>query len=636
MNFFEHQEMARRRTLWLVILFVIALAGLSFLLYATLWAIALMYLPSDNPHFPLKFWNFHYIGMVAGVFLLIVLIASLTKSRQLAKGGTYVAELLGGRAISGHTNNPAERKLINVVEEMAIASGMPVPAVFVLDAERGINAFAAGHSPQNAAIVVSAGCLTCLTRDELQGVVAHEFSHILNGDMLMNMRLTGVLAGITFISNCGYSLLRIKSNNNDDKKGNPLALIGLGLFLVGALGLLCGRLIQSAISHQREFLADGSAVQFTRNPQGIAGALKKIGGYVGGSTVGSRRASEVSHMFFAQGIKTLFATHPPLSERIRRIEPGFAGAMVPVTEANLQAVRDEDLALSFLAPRSDSHQSDAAAPQLGVRQVAEQAGTITPQTVAAGSRLLENMPAALRSAVSDPLGAVLAVFALLLDRDDGWRQQQLESLATNFKPGFVRDLAKVYTLVGDLAIEQRLPLIELAAPALRDLSLAQRTTFLRCINELVMADGRIMLFEFALQRIVESLYQPPPPAGRLYRDISEIGPDMLLALAMLARAGHVDTNKAEAAFRQAATVLPGIRKVPLMTLFPDNFQILGRALRSLAVKASPKHQKAFVEACCACVQHDNQVTVQEAELLRAITHAIGVPFPPVEELHVAS
>ncbi|HOB34044.1 MAG TPA: M48 family metallopeptidase, partial [Verrucomicrobiota bacterium] len=360
MDFFEQQDKARRNTRWLAIYFA---AGVAFLVLAIYAAVLVIYSWAIAPGTEVEgvraapaLWNPRLFTGVAIGTLSVVFLGSLFKTMELSRGGSAVATMLGGRLVSPNTEDPDERRLLNVVEEMALASGVPVPQVYVLDNERGINAFAAGHSTSDAAIGVTRGCVQLLNRDELQGVIAHEFSHILNGDMRLNLRLMGLIFGILCIAVIGRILLRTGSRTYRlgarNRGGNPLPLLGLALLLIGYVGVFFGRLIQAAVSRQREFLADASAVQFTRNPGGIAGALKKIGGLVYGSRLESAHAEEASHMFFGNGLSnawfSLMATHPPLVERIRAIDPAFDGRFPRVSAAEVK----EPPAKESAAPRS--------------------------------------------------------------------------------------------------------------------------------------------------------------------------------------------------------------------------------------------------------------------------------------------
>ncbi|HWV58524.1 MAG TPA: M48 family metallopeptidase, partial [Longimicrobiales bacterium] len=331
MDFFQAQESARARSRVLVALFLGAVVAII----VTVYVVIQIVLAATGGMAP-GFYPELFAVVAIGTSLLIAG-GSGFRTLQLRSGGASVAEMLGGRRVSPDTRDIAERRLLNVVEEMAIASGMPVPAVFVLDAEQGINAFAAGYTIHDAAVAVTRGTLERLDRDELQGVIAHEFSHILNGDMRLNVRLIGLLFGILLLSVVGRGLLRGAAYGGRGRKGGggQVALIGLALTLLGFVGVFFGRLIKAAVSRQREFLADAAAVQFTRNPGGLADALKKIGGATarGGSLVRNHHAEELSHLFFAEGVQRAFAggalsTHPPLDERIRRIEPNWDGKYI--------------------------------------------------------------------------------------------------------------------------------------------------------------------------------------------------------------------------------------------------------------------------------------------------------------------
>src|SRR3954466_11848908 len=367
-DFFQRQSDARRNTKWLVVMFTLAVIGIvGTTMFATALATGAMQERQSyrggrygRRSFP---WESTIMSGVAALGLIAG--GSLFKIAQLSGGGTVVAERLGGRRVYPNTTDPTERRLLNVVEEMALASGVPVPAVFLLSEEMGINAFAAGHTPSDCVIGVTRGTAQQLTRDQLQGVVAHDFSHILNGDMRLDLRLMGVLYGILLMGLTGRELLRWgafsggrSSNSRRDNSGLYLLAIGLTFMVVGFLGMLFGNLIKAAVSRQREFLADASAVQFTRNPEGIAGALKRIGAAVFGSKLISPRVAEASHMFFAEGFASLFATHPPLETRIRAIDPDWDGQYPPAIPADAVVGIETEGAEGFVGPAA------AAAPQV--------------------------------------------------------------------------------------------------------------------------------------------------------------------------------------------------------------------------------------------------------------------------------
>jgi len=326
MNFFEHQEHARKSTRWLLFLFVIAvlaIIGIADLFFLLVFSIIEAEHYASIHEVPASF----HMG-IAVLVVFVVACASLYRLFSLRAGGRQVAEEMGARLIVSSTTDADEKRLMNVVEEMAIASGFPVPQVYVLD-DSSINAFAAGHTAHDAIVAVTKGTLEALNREELQGVIAHEFSHILNGDMRLNLRLIGVLFGILFIGLVGRKVIRVTLEAEEGIKVLPF---GLGLVGIGYGGLFFGNLIKAMISRQREYLADASAVQFTRNPLGIGNALKKIGGSVFGTHIRNSQAEEYSHLYFMEGVEPPFLgmmnTHPPLADRIRRVEPHWDGRFI--------------------------------------------------------------------------------------------------------------------------------------------------------------------------------------------------------------------------------------------------------------------------------------------------------------------
>ena len=336
MDFFQRQANARRRTRWLLVYFALAILALA----GTFYIVSLSPYFHANPEKEGSFWHPELFGQVAGITLVIIALGSLIKRAKLRKGGKAIAIALGGRALSSPSSDPDERELQNIVEEMSIASGLRAPAIYILDNEPGINAFAAGFTAEDAVIGVTKGAMQLLTRDELQGMIAHEFSHILNGDMRLNLRLVSWIHGILWIALVGQAVLRgaracVASNSESDLKKAGLGLFFFGsivggiIYGLGSMGALFGRLIKSAISRQREFLADAAAVQFTRNPSGLASALKKIGGIAQGSRLQSPLAQEASHMFFGNGLRGswfgFLSTHPSLKKRIKLLDPGFDG-----------------------------------------------------------------------------------------------------------------------------------------------------------------------------------------------------------------------------------------------------------------------------------------------------------------------
>ena len=424
-DFFERQDIARRNTGRLVFLFVLAVLAIMVSIYLLL-VVTMGYLSRD-PETGAIDWSLtgdlQLVGIAVVGTLVVVGGGTLFKIAQLRGGGRVIADELGGRRLNPDTSIPAERQLLNVVEEMAIASGTPAPPVYLLDEEEGINAFAAGFTINDAVIGVTRGAVERLPRDELQGVIAHEFSHILNGDMCLNIRLIGLLNGILIIGILGYFMFRVSAfssyrQRRSSRDSSPLALLalGAGLMVVGFLGTFFGNLIKAGVSRQREFLADASAVQFTRQPAGIAGALKRIGGVLNGSTVQSPNAPEASHMFFGQatsGLSGLFATHPPLAERIRQLEPSWNGQFAEGVPRTGSASAPHPSAAG-VAGLAGAEAVNGGAAQ-SVTSAVDHIGQPNTAHLHYAAELLDELPTAIVDASREPYGARALIYALQID-----------------------------------------------------------------------------------------------------------------------------------------------------------------------------------------------------------------------------
>ncbi len=629
-DFFELQDNARRNTGRLILLFVLAVIAICVALYA-LAVVAFGYQGQNprtgDPKFALLWWNPLLLAQVSAGTLLVVGGGTLFKLAQLRAGGSYVAESLGGRLLHANSSDPVERKLLNVVEEMAIASGTATPPVYLLDEESGINAFAAGFTIDDAVVGVTRGCVEQLPRDELQGVIAHEFSHILNGDMRLNLRLMGVLHGILLLGIIGYFLLRSSifaggRRSGRDNSGAALAALGGGLVLIGFVGTLFGNLIKASVSRQREFLADASSVQFTRNPGGIAGALKRIGRATEGSAVQSPAAPEASHMFFGRatrGIQGLFSTHPPLAQRIARLDPSWSGDLAGEAPAASAPGTESELAAGF-----------AGAAEVGTAAV-EQIGQPGPQHLAHANTILTGIPEDLRDAGHDAYGARALVYALLIQRDAEVREAQLEELARHADPDVYKETRQLLSRVELLDPALRLPLLDTTLPALRQLSPAQYEAFCRNLRALVEADAKLDLFEWTLQRVLvqhlRPAFAPSAPRRVRYRSLRPLENACRVLLSALAHAGHGTREETERSFELGARRL-GLPPRGLLAPEAAGFDELDRALDRIAAGA-PKLKRAIVHAAADCIQADARVTPAEAELMRATAGSLGCPMPPL-------
>lgn len=634
MNFFQHQDQARQNTKWLIGLFGMSVLCIILLIYGlVLFAFGLL-----RARGIAGVWNPSLFWMIAIPTILVIGIGSLYKLMVLSQGGSVIAEEMGGRLITPDTPNPAEYQLLNIVEEMAIASGISIPAVYVLDREEGINAFAAGFTPNDAVIGVTRGCMEILNRDELQGVIGHEFSHILNGDMRLNLRLVGVLNGILLIYIAGRLLFETSDTRDRDNNGFPM--LGLGLIIIGSVGLFFGRVIKAAVSRQREFLADASAVQFTRNPDGISSALRKIATHHYKSLVQSPRAEENSHLFFGSALRfdffgDMFATHPPLDERINRLDASGKYAIVPnaMPLANSRQNAAGDSLVAGFAGATTSQSATGTKVQITPEQVIDKVGTVSPEHHAYAHALVSQLPDSIQQEIRDRKGAIAIVYALLLDTQNSQvREQQLEWLRQVEPPELVEQTIQLEKDVTQLDANVRLPLLDLTIPALRQSSAEECKRLFKCIHGLAGADGRWSLSEFTLRTVLWHRLQPciNPKLDKKteFNAIGQIWSDCLLLLSALAQVGQQGQDAISYAFRSGVYRLPGVSQQTMPEVPPAcNFRDMQKSLDKLGL-ASPKLKQAIVDACAHTVLLDSTVTVQEAELMRAIAITLDCPLPP--------
>ena len=642
MDFFERQDKARRNTTLLVVYFASGVALLVIVVYLVA-AVAFSaagrnqrgrhYQFTENDtqlesNYP-SLWNPRlFLGVACGT-LAVIGIGSLFKTMELAQGGSAVSSMMGGRQVNPNTTDLDERKLLNVVEEMALASGVPVPQVYVMDAEEGINAFAAGHTTSDATVTVTRGCMKMLTRDELQGVIAHEFSHILNGDMRLNLRLLGVIFGILCVTIAGRILLQTRGSGRDR---NALPLLGLALLLIGYVGVFFGHLIQAAVSRQREFLADASAVQFTRNPPGLAGALKKIQRLgEDGARVHAAHAEEVSHMFFGNGLAQplfgLLATHPPIEERIRAIDPNFTEEEVSMRSRLAQEP----------PARAGSSSRPAMPPVLPIAMAAVMPNLGTPGTAHLhyAVALRNSFSPALKNAARDAMGASALVYGLLLSPETAMREKQLALLAGNTSEEVRRETERLLPELDPVATNAKLPLVDLALPGLRQLSPTQYAQFSGAIQALIEADGEIDLFEYVLQKIVlrhlDTQFNGARKAVVEFNSLKPLAAECSVLLSALAHVGSEEAARGAASFQQGARILGGAAALVYVPAERCDLPAVDAALDRLN-RATPQIKKALLQACVEVVAADGVIQELEAELLRATADALDCPMPPFLQL----
>ena len=640
MNFFESQDTAKRNTGKLIFLF--ALAVISLIVITNLLVMALFSFGGTAMTSKAATSSFHFdpaqFLIIGAVVTSVVLFGSLYKISSLSGGGARIAEMMNGRLLVSGSADPAERRALNVVEEMAIASGTPVPPVYLME-ENGINAFAAGYSPNDAIVAVTRGTIDTLSRDQLQGVIAHEFSHILHGDMRINIRLIGVLHGIMVLGIIGYHLLRGGAYSRRSKDSGGIVFLGLGLVVVGFVGTFFGNLIKAAVSRQREYLADASAVQFTRNPDGIGQALMQIARNQERSYLKNPNSAEISHALFEEGqvsaLSRMYATHPPLNDRILAILPRWRGdyeesdwdrSALAATEANDQQEKtagpsQREKATAILTGATGVLLADA---------VINQVGNPDGKHLDYADALIKQIPQLFLNAAREPSGARAIVYFLVLSKDEQVRAKQLGLLQASADVGVYDELQKLYQSGQVVAAEQRLPLITIALSSLRQLSQKQYRLFRENFKTLVEIDKKMSLLEWALQKIVMHILEAVfgkdegPYFGK--KNLKSCKTAISVLLSILTHSTVQDGMSNEETFAAGADAL----KLPLQ-LIPVSkidFNTLNNALDDLA-GLKPLQKPALLKACVRCITADGKIQAIETELLRAIAATIDCPVPPL-------
>ncbi len=677
MNFFEHQDLARRNSRWLVVAFFVAIAVVLTAIYGVaLLIFGGVVLADENATAsasPVSLFNLNTLLMVYAGGTLLMGGAYLLKRFELSAGGQVVAEQLGGKLVQRSTSDPYERRLLNVIDEMALAAGVPAPQVYRLEGQQAINAFAAGNSPEDAVIGVTDGCMRLMTRDELQGVIAHEFSHIVNGDMTLNIRLICVVFGLMVLSETGQLImrsLRVTGGSSRNKKGEgnaavAILLFALALAILGYIGAIAATMIRSALSRQREFLADASAVQFTRNPEGIGGALKKLLGLSEHGRVDTPRVEEAAHMFFGNALAPgflhgLFATHPPLEERIRRVVPNWDGKAPSITTSSLVEVEGVPgamaAALSQLAGAPARRSAAEVVASVGQpsgaparrHPVAEVQAGLAPTkygTWVGGNKGASGgvqdtlsqaqshaddagVPMELLMATREPFEAAALALGLLVADDVELAATQLAEAAALTGATIAARAEELALTLQGVERGARLPLLSLATPSLRQLSDPQAEALLSAAQAMIEADGHVTMFEFAVLTLLKARLRFSRSARqRGAGSFDEVAREAGLVLGAFASLDGVATDRAMAmGLSGVAGRLRGrIEAAATASVEPGELLAALETLHHAALTV----RKGVFEMCTRAVFEDRTVTADEAALLRAVAEVLGCPLPPL-------
>lgn len=633
MNFFEYQDQARRQSRWLVFLFILAVLTIIVVIdFAMLVAFGVTDFESQQPLFSFQTVKNNVPTLLVGavVTVAVILVASMFKTMALRSGGSKVARDLGGSLVEADARDPLRRRLHNVVEEIALASGIPVPEVYVLDQESGINAFAAGFTPADAVVAVTRGALEKLSRNELQGVIAHEFSHIFNGDMRLNIRLMGALFGILVLSLIGRRVLHgsYYMGRSRNSNGAAIMLVAVAVTLVGYIGLFFGRWIKSAVARQREYLADASAVQFTRDPDGIAGALKKIAVYSDASYLNAE-SEEVSHMLFGDGERTkMFSTHPPLDDRISRIDPSFSTDDL----VNLaKRIHREQESQARQAAQEEQQAKEQGGGMFDAENIVEQIGNPDFSRILMAAALAATIPEEIGRAAHSGEWAIEVLFYALLDEDAEVRERQLLAIVERMGSDSETRVRALLGAAPDLAPEQRLPLLEIAFPEIKRRPPDYVQDVLNTIKDLSEADGHIDIFEYVLAKMItQHVWESVNPqrvklSGK--KSLQQVSDKAIDVIAVLAQHGHESEKGIQSAFNAGVTAL-GTDSSAQAPRLEDWGQVLDSALPELD-GLKPAEKEKLVKALIVTVMADNRIAVSEMELLRVICALIHVPLPMI-------
>jgi Zn-dependent protease with chaperone function len=655
MNFFAQQERSRTHTRRMLILF--ALAVISIVVAVDIVVMIAFGAAGDRHHALAAARGMPRLALFLSTFAVLGVVAAATayKIASLHSGGGAVAQQFGATLVDADTTNFAYRRLRNVIEEIAIASGVPVPEIYVLEDEPAINAFAAGYTPADAAVTVTRGCLDKLTRDELQGVIAHEFSHVLNGDMRLNIRLMGVLFGILVIGIAGRKLI---ANTARGRDSSGLVAFGIAILAIGYLGMFFGRLIKAGISRQREYLADASAVQFTRQTLGIGGALKKIGGLAEGSKLASSETEEVAHMLFGDGVgySALFATHPPLLKRIRLLDPHFRPEeFEDIARAWSQPVQAGDaegaeISISGFAPavaltRRAPSSPISANPQMyatalpsaqkqvkpAAVQVSEQAGTLDKADITNAGAIHAGLPELLRAAAYSAERSSQLIFALALSADPAARAGQLGIVEKYIDAATRAGIEQLAVDIARLQPLQRLPLAQLAFPALRRRPRPALQSLVAALNQVIQADGKVELEEYCLGKLIAvqvvDALDPSKARPSGSSKLPAVAAELADIFSIVTQHGSDDAADAQRAYLLGMhEVLPDA--IPVYAPRVDWAAAMDRALPKLDLLA-PAGKELVVRGLAQAIGADGVITVTEAELLRTICAALHCPLPPM-------
>ncbi|MGE4349976.1 MAG: M48 family metallopeptidase [Candidatus Berkiella sp.] len=642
MNFFEHQDKARRKSKILILYFVLALLIMIFAMNAAVYGI--LYYTSQQVPDLRSLMNEPLWLYISLTLTIIIVSGSLFKMYALRGGGTSVANMVNARRILTDTSDFHEKRLIHIVEEMSIASGVPMPALYIMDKEMGINAFVAGITPKDTVLVVTKGSLENLNREELQAVIGHEFSHIFNGDMKINIRLMAILAGILLIGNVGSIVLRgaghsSGSKRRDGKGGGGviiILLIALVMIIFGYLGLFLGRIIKAAVSRQRELLADACSVQYTRYPQGLASAFKRMLILEQGSKLKSSQAEEINHLCFGEAMSftffnSLFATHPPLDQRIKAIDPygkytllnntaqeeKLSGDVTGAKKTNLESV---------LAPIMYTMAATASTANTHAETMKNSIGNPSDAHFEHAKNIHNLLPEALLDRARNKEKVEYLYYGLILRRYKN-KTSIIEHLSKTLNKAELESIYEIYEMLKSLPLETLVPLFDISLPAFSENPLEKRNAIYNRIEALSQT-LKPSLFRFALltllgKQLTESTRASDRPK---YYSLDSVREEIATLFAFVTNYSYSDEAQRNEHFANIVNALLSepIEKPNIKVFKAIQFRNVLEKLNKL----TPELKEKIISSCVELVLSDNHVKIQEAEIIRVISGCLDSPMPP--------
>ncbi len=656
MNFFEQQDKARKKTFWLVLYFLLAI----FFIILAIDLVVVGAIIYTNPAPYVKVTNFGYLLnheavfnlvimtalAVSPVIVFIIILGTILKIFALSGGGVSVANMVNATPISPNTTDFLEKRFVNIVEEMSIAAGTPVPQLFVMENEPAINAFVAGYKPEDTVMVVTKGALTQLSRDELQGVVGHEFSHVYNGDMHINLKLMGILGGLLMIGQAGYFLLRFFGNSNsrsssdrtDGRIAIAVIIIGIGLLVIGYIGLFFGRLIKAAVSRERELLADASSVQYTRNPQGIIFALKRIQKSEKGTNLNTKNVEDVSHLCFGSArwvmFNNLLATHPPLDKRIEILDPQGEFANVPLKDLkdDLKSTTEKKSPQTSLNTLGMIGGATVLAGtgmvQTSVSNIQSSIGKPTNDNVMVAQKLLAHIPDSVKDVSHDPAKVENIYYALVLSELEDKTEKIIQILQKEIASDDLKQVLDLGKLFMNLPKAAQLPLIDISMPAFKSNTQEKRASIVQTVQK-IMAVGEKKLFEFTLLSLLQKSMQDkiPKDSKVKYNDFKPVLTEVSLLIIAVLKVTTQDESKQNSEFVRLMKNFTdnNIERPAIGSAQPIKFQEVLSTLNQLA----PLCKEKLINTLLDAISEDGVINLSEAELVRAIAANLDCPIPPI-------